>query len=171
MGKVENKAFVVALTEEDVLGLQVPMNDRRRVRTSSRARPASRPCEPRDVIRGGSQTYSKILRVGRTREGDSRVRARVEFKGQYIDLALGDDLDAGSIFRALQRDSWCRLWLDVAWERLADGSLRIVPRSTRIVRAEPFDPISGKEFLDTAQPLFNVPPEAAALVVAERAAR
>lgn len=118
----------------------------------------------RKVVRGSSQTYSKVLRVGRAREGDSSPQARIEFKGKLCEIPFAADLEAGPIFRALQTGGWCRLWLDAVWTRERDGALKLQERSSRIVRAATFEPLSGKDMLEQASPLFDVPPGALSLV-------
>ena len=124
--------------------------------------------EAASIIRGSSQAYSKILRVGRVREGDQHMRVRFEFKGQMVDIPLAEDADASPIFLALQKDSWCRLWLEIAWERRPDDSLKLVERSSRIVKAIPFQPVTGQQFLAEARSLFEIPVGAAQQIIEDR---
>lgn len=124
--------------------------------------------EKRRVVRGGSQTYSKVLRIGRARAGDPAPRARVEFKGRVYEFSVMSETDTDSLYEAVRRGTWCRIWLDVAWEQLEDGSMRIVERLTTITKAAPFDPVTGREFLQGARPLFDLPGDAEERVSRDR---
>ena len=108
------------------------------------------------IVRSNSQLYSKVTRVGRWHRG-GLLFARVEFKGQPIDIPVSSGVDPEPLFHAIKTDGWCRVWLTIVSLRLEDGSLERRPRACRITRVEPFDALTGAEFLDAARPLFDVP--------------
>lgn len=108
------------------------------------------------IIRNNSQTYSKVTRVGRWRDG-GLLFARIEFKGQPIDIPVSSGVDPAPLFHAIQNDGWVRAWLTVVSLRLVDGTLERRPRACRITRVERFDALTGAEFLAEARPLFDVP--------------
>jgi len=122
----------------------------------------------RKITISPSQTYTKILRVGRAHEGDRVTRVRLELKGQVRDIPLRTGVDGTAIFDALRTGGWCRVWLDLAWDRTKDGVSKLKEGRSSIVRAEPFLPLNGRDFLHAARPLFDVPPDADAVVSSDR---
>ncbi len=114
------------------------------------------------LIRGATQAYSKIL--GLT---DSR-KVRIEVKGKVCCVPFAPEVDRAFLVQTLVKDGMCRLWIDAVWRRQGDGSLTFVAKRSLVTRAEPWKPISGKEFLDRAAPLFRIPADAAEQIIADR---
>lgn len=93
---------------------------------------------------------------------------RIEFKRQVHKIAVDHGVDRTLLARAYARGRMCIFWIDAAWVRVRGGELILAPSQCLITRAEPFTPMSGKEFLEKASPLFSVPVDGAEQIIADR---
>lgn len=120
------------------------------------------------LVKGATQAYSKIFRVGRMSNEDKTIKARIELKGKPHDIPIAAELDAGPIYVAAHKGTWMRLWIDMVWERQLDGALKLLDQRSKITKVAQYHPITGKEFLDSAKAIFDVPETAVGELLTDR---
>jgi hypothetical protein len=97
-------------------------------------RGALRAYRPSDAVRGSTVIYSKILRVGRTRE-EGTVQARVSVNGTDIDLAVATATLTRQLYTLARENRFVAIQLDAVWRKRGDGTV-LDRKRTRIASVD-----------------------------------
>lgn len=112
---------------------------------------AKRALPETDRLRGGTEVYSLVYRVGRVDES-KEIAARITVEGRTRDVPIQTEALARRLFDAARDGRMVRLILEAHW--LRDGMAWTVdPRSVRIIAMNEMEPISGADFLSQV-PIF-----------------
>jgi hypothetical protein len=106
----------------------------------------------RDIARGTTEAYARVLMIGRKDEGRG-LMVRVRVGGQARDISVAENLTTSALtllFDAARDERLVRLAIDVTWLRDADGTWGIDKRRALITGAGSFEAASGAEFADAA---------------------
>lgn len=106
-----------------------------------------------ELLRGTTETYGRVLRIGRTDERHS-LMARIRFGGEARDIQVADNLATDALdllFAAVKDGRLVRVEIEVTWLKTPEGEWAVDRRGALVTGVYDFDPATGAEFVDAAQ--------------------
>ena len=108
---------------------------------------------PNEMTRGTTDTYGRVLRIGRTDERQT-LMARIRIGGEARDIQVAENLQRSALdllFEAVKDGRLVRVEIEVTWLRTDDGKWVVDRRGAVVTGAYDFNPATGAEFVDAAQ--------------------
>lgn len=107
----------------------------------------------RDKMKGSSEAYGHVLRIGRKDEGHG-LAVRIRIDGLARDISVAPDVGAETLnllFDAARDEKLVQIQTEVTWLRHDEKEWELDGRSAVVVGAKAFDLVSGADFVDAAQ--------------------
>lgn len=120
------------------------------------------------MVRGTSGGYSKVYRFGRKNDNDKQDRVRIDFEGRTVDMPVAEGMSRRPLLDALDSSGWIEFEINAVWQRTPGEDLVLRESHCVMTHAEPFEPVSGTEFLERGRQAFEIPADAVARLLRER---
>lgn len=107
---------------------------------------------PRPALRGATVIYTQVYKVGRANQKATAIKAKIDVDGRAQEVQIRRGAD-GDFFDAAKSRKICAVHVDAAWFRTGDGNLVFDARRSRLVKVEPWSPISGADLMQRVEQL------------------
>jgi hypothetical protein len=107
---------------------------------------------PDSIVRGTSEAYGRVLRIGRRDEGQGLV-IRIRVNGEARDISVAGNVSTNVLkllFDAARDERLVRVEIEVSWMKDVDGNWVVDKRGALVTGAQEFEVASGAEFTDVA---------------------